>query len=130
MSSATGTTLGSAFRDVIADSGVLGLWRGLTAGLLRQIFYGTARFGIFQTLSVSPHVQLKVVHTRERERERESEVVAERRSKETGRQTNTKERQIDMGKETGKATLTSRRSNPGETDAEKSREGKGLRLSR
>ena len=91
MSSATGTTLGSAFRDVIADSGVLGLWRGLTAGLLRQIFYGTARFGIFQTLSVSPRVQLKVVHTRKRE----SEVVAAGGSKETGRQTNTKERQID-----------------------------------
>jgi len=47
----SGTTLGSAFRDVVSESGPIGLWRGLSAGLLRQIFYGTSRFGIFQTLT-------------------------------------------------------------------------------
>jgi len=29
---------------------IAGLWTGLSAGLLRQLFYGTARFGTFETL--------------------------------------------------------------------------------
>lgn len=37
--------------QVIKESGVLGLYRGLSAGLLRQATYTTARLGIFNSLS-------------------------------------------------------------------------------
>lgn len=38
-------------RQIIAESGVKGLYRGLDSALFRQITYGTARLGIFKTLS-------------------------------------------------------------------------------
>lgn len=37
--------------QIIKSDGVLGLYRGLSAGLLRQATYTTARLGIFNTLS-------------------------------------------------------------------------------
>jgi solute carrier family 25 oxoglutarate transporter 11 len=36
-------------RDIVAKNGVLGLYDGLSAGLLRQVVYGTARLGLFFT---------------------------------------------------------------------------------
>lgn len=38
-------------RDIIAKDGAGGLYRGLSAGLLRQATYTTARLGIFQIFS-------------------------------------------------------------------------------
>lgn len=38
-------------RTVIKESGVLGLYKGLDAGLVRQITYTTARMGIFRVVS-------------------------------------------------------------------------------
>ena len=37
-------------KGIVATEGVGGMWKGLTAGLLRQVMYGTTRFGVFQTL--------------------------------------------------------------------------------
>ena len=37
--------------NIIKDGGVGGLYKGLSAGLLRQATYTTARLGIFQGLS-------------------------------------------------------------------------------
>jgi len=36
---------------IVAEEGVGGLYKGLSAGLLRQVFYGTSRLGIFRTLT-------------------------------------------------------------------------------
>lgn len=38
-------------RDIIAKDGAGGLYKGLSAGLLRQATYTTARLGIFQIFS-------------------------------------------------------------------------------
>ena len=38
-------------KDIIAKDGFGGLYRGLSAGLLRQATYTTARLGIFNNLS-------------------------------------------------------------------------------
>jgi len=38
-----------SFRSMIAENGVRSLYDGLPAGLLRQMFYATARFGLFET---------------------------------------------------------------------------------
>lgn len=38
-------------KAIVAESGVAGLYKGLSAGILRQVFYGTARLGIFRTLT-------------------------------------------------------------------------------
>ena len=38
-------------KDIIAQDGVGGLYKGLGAGLLRQATYTTARLGIFQYFS-------------------------------------------------------------------------------
>ena len=38
-------------RHIIAEEGVGGLYRGLSAGLLRQATYTTARLGIYNYLS-------------------------------------------------------------------------------
>ena len=38
-------------RNIIAEEGVGGLYKGLSAGLLRQATYTTARLGIFNYLS-------------------------------------------------------------------------------
>lgn len=38
-------------KDIIAQDGVGGLYKGLGAGLLRQATYTTARLGIFQYIS-------------------------------------------------------------------------------
>ena len=37
-------------KTIVDSNGVKGMWKGLTAGLLRQLLYGTSRFGSFQTL--------------------------------------------------------------------------------
>lgn len=37
------------FRTMIQESGWMGLYDGLTAGVLRQVFYATTRFGLFET---------------------------------------------------------------------------------
>lgn len=39
----------SMARSIIARDGVLGLYNGLSAGLLRQLVYGTSRLGLFFT---------------------------------------------------------------------------------
>ncbi|KAJ4371652.1 hypothetical protein N0V83_004872 [Neocucurbitaria cava] len=39
----------SAAREIIAQGGILSLYSGLSAGYLRQIVYGTARLGLFDT---------------------------------------------------------------------------------
>ena len=39
-------------KDIIAKDGFGGLYRGLSAGLLRQATYTTARLGIFNNLSI------------------------------------------------------------------------------
>ncbi|XP_033642115.1 mitochondrial 2-oxoglutarate/malate carrier protein-like [Asterias rubens] len=43
-------TSGHAIRAIIAGEGVLGLYNGLSAGLLRQATYTTTRLGIYTTL--------------------------------------------------------------------------------
>ena len=39
-------------KEIIAKEGFGGLYRGLSAGLLRQATYTTARLGIFNNLSI------------------------------------------------------------------------------
>jgi len=41
----------SVAKDIMAKEGTIGFYRGLDAALMRQIFYTTARFGIFMNLS-------------------------------------------------------------------------------
>jgi solute carrier family 25 oxoglutarate transporter 11 len=36
---------------IVAEEGPAGLYKGLSAGILRQVFYGTSRLGIFRTLT-------------------------------------------------------------------------------
>ena len=38
-------------KNIIATEGPLGLYKGLSAGVLRQLTYGTSRLGIFRTLT-------------------------------------------------------------------------------
>lgn len=49
----------SVARTIIKESGVSGLYRGLSAGILRQLTYGMSRLGIFQVVSakVTPEGQ-------------------------------------------------------------------------
>lgn len=42
--------MGSTFTHILRHDGVLGLYRGLSASLLRQITYSTTRFGIYEKL--------------------------------------------------------------------------------
>lgn len=44
-----------SFRQMIADSGWMGLYDGLAAGVLRQVVYATARFGLFETFRDKLH---------------------------------------------------------------------------
>lgn len=37
------------FRAMVAEHGIMSLYDGLAAGVLRQVFYATARFGLFET---------------------------------------------------------------------------------
>eukprot|EP00471_Norrisiella_sphaerica_P004228 CAMPEP_0184488254 /NCGR_PEP_ID=MMETSP0113_2-20130426/10622_1 /TAXON_ID=91329 /ORGANISM="Norrisiella sphaerica, Strain BC52" /LENGTH=272 /DNA_ID=CAMNT_0026870769 /DNA_START=134 /DNA_END=952 /DNA_ORIENTATION=+ len=41
----------SVAKTIIAEDGITGLYRGLSAGILRQLTYGMTRLGIFQGLS-------------------------------------------------------------------------------
>lgn len=45
-----GGTLVSAGKKIVADNGVQGLYKGLSASMMRQVSYGTVRLGIYQTL--------------------------------------------------------------------------------
>jgi solute carrier family 25 oxoglutarate transporter 11 len=49
MSLATMSGKPFSFKAMIADSGYMGLYDGISAGLLRQVFYATSRFGLFET---------------------------------------------------------------------------------
>ena len=53
-------------KDIIAKDGAGGLYKGLSAGLLRQATYTTARLGIFQIFSdmLKQQNQGKVGHPR------------------------------------------------------------------
>lgn len=44
-------TILEVLRVVVKNEGVLGLYNGLSAGLLRQASYGTSRLGLYQSLS-------------------------------------------------------------------------------
>jgi len=44
-----------SFKTMIAESGWMGLYDGLAAGVLRQVFYATARFGLFETFRDKLH---------------------------------------------------------------------------
>ncbi len=46
-------------RQIIAESGIKGLYRGIDSALFRQITYGTARLGIFKSLSESTKEKYK-----------------------------------------------------------------------
>jgi solute carrier family 25 oxoglutarate transporter 11 len=37
------------FKAMVAEHGIMSLYDGLTAGVLRQVFYATSRFGLFET---------------------------------------------------------------------------------
>jgi len=43
------------FKAMIKESGWLGLYDGLSAGLLRQVFYASTRFGLFETFRDKLH---------------------------------------------------------------------------
>jgi solute carrier family 25 oxoglutarate transporter 11 len=44
-----------SFNGMIAESGWLSLYDGISAGLLRQVFYATSRFGLFETFRDKLH---------------------------------------------------------------------------
>lgn len=44
-----------SFKGMIAESGWLGLYDGLAAGVLRQVFYATSRFGLFEVFRDKLH---------------------------------------------------------------------------
>lgn len=44
-----------SFSGMIAESGWMGLYDGLSAGVLRQVFYATSRFGLFETFRDKLH---------------------------------------------------------------------------
>lgn len=53
LASSSGGTAPSFFpflRKSIAEKGILNLYQGLSAGIIRQIFYATSRFGIFEVM--------------------------------------------------------------------------------
>lgn len=37
--------------DILKNDGIAGFYKGLDSALMRQVFYGTTRLGLFQTLS-------------------------------------------------------------------------------
>lgn len=37
------------FKAMVAEHGIMSLYDGLAAGVLRQVFYATSRFGLFET---------------------------------------------------------------------------------
>jgi solute carrier family 25 oxoglutarate transporter 11 len=44
-----------SFKTMVAESGLMSVYDGLSAGLLRQVFYATARFGLFETFRDYAH---------------------------------------------------------------------------
>ena len=38
-----------SFKNMIRENGVMSLYDGLAAGVWRQVFYATTRFGLFET---------------------------------------------------------------------------------
>ena len=47
LASMQGTTF--SFRTMIKENGIISLYDGISAGIGRQIFYATSRFGLFET---------------------------------------------------------------------------------
>ena len=47
LASASGRTFN--FKNMLAEQGWMSVYDGLSAGLARQVFYATARFGLFET---------------------------------------------------------------------------------
>jgi solute carrier family 25 oxoglutarate transporter 11 len=43
------------FRTMVKENGIMSVYDGLTAGVLRQVFYATARFGLFETFRDKLH---------------------------------------------------------------------------
>ena len=44
-----------SFKGMIAESGWMSLYDGLSAGLWRQLFYASTRFGLFETFRDKLH---------------------------------------------------------------------------
>lgn len=44
-----------SFKAMVEESGLLSLYDGLAAGVLRQVFYASARFGLFETFRDQLH---------------------------------------------------------------------------
>jgi solute carrier family 25 oxoglutarate transporter 11 len=44
-----------SLKAMIKDYGILSVYDGLTAGVLRQVFYATSRFGLFETFRDTLH---------------------------------------------------------------------------
>jgi len=38
-----------SFKNMIRENGIMSLYDGITAGVMRQVFYATSRFGLFET---------------------------------------------------------------------------------
>lgn len=38
-----------SFKQMVKENGIMSVYDGLSAGILRQVFYATARFGLFET---------------------------------------------------------------------------------
>ena len=47
LASASGKTF--SLNKMVAEQGLMSVYDGLSAGLARQIFYATSRFGLFET---------------------------------------------------------------------------------
>jgi len=48
-------SIGTAAREIYSQAGILGFWRGLSAAVLRQIFYGGLRFGLYEKFKSQIH---------------------------------------------------------------------------
>jgi solute carrier family 25 oxoglutarate transporter 11 len=44
-----------SFSAMVKESGIMSLYDGLPAGILRQVFYASARFGLFETFRDKLH---------------------------------------------------------------------------
>ena len=44
-----------SFKTMVAEQGILSLYDGVAAGILRQVFYASSRFGLFETFRDKLH---------------------------------------------------------------------------